>query len=85
MAIRLHIGGQVVSLTTAQYETLTRIARLTHDRPERPFLPGDLFPHRNNQDNGRRRTCAALHRKALLERRPQGYLVAAAIRWQLPL
>lgn len=56
-------------LTRAQKDVLRDIASMHVPA----FYPTDLYPARNNVDNGKRRTLSALQRLGLLTQRPDDY------------
>jgi len=66
-------------LTYAQAEILAALKAGGYIDNEIPFLPLDVFPNRDNVDNGKRRCLSALLKKGLLEKWPasgSGYLRA---------
>jgi len=73
-------------LTYAQAETLAALYAGGYIDNEIPFLPTEVFPNRDNADNGKRRCLSALHRKGLLATWPAsgpGYLRADRARCDL--
>jgi len=53
-------------ITDAQAETLRALETCHVINDELCFTPLEIFPARNNEDNGHRRTCSSLKRAGLL-------------------
>jgi hypothetical protein len=70
----------MVRLTVAQAETLYDLIDRSYVSASIPFLPKDVFPGRDNTDNGKRRCCTVLTAKGLFTPHQHmiGYLVADA-------
>jgi len=61
-----------ITLTDAQFETITELRDGAWLDPGMEFGLFDAFPRRDNLDNGHRRTVSALARKGLLEQTGRG-------------
>jgi len=75
-------NGQQISLTDAQYYTAKEWCWRTKDDDAEEFhFPAQVFPARDNIDNGYRRCCARLVEARVLRGNPDiGYVLDTAIR-----
>lgn len=64
----------MLKLTLAQAEVATALYALKTYGDDLPcFQPHEVFPRRNNQHNGARRTVNTLIKRGLIVERPRGY------------